>query len=382
MTTIDTTLDCARVLTPDGWRDQELAIAGGQIVDATEGRRIALPGHRILPGLIDLHGDGFERHIAPRRGLLRDLGDGFLSLDSELSACGITTAVLAQFWSWEGGMRGPEFARAVAEALDRVRPQLLTDMRLQLRLETHMMDDFDAVEAFVAKHRIQYVVFNDHLPHKKLAEGKRPPRLVGQALKSARNPEVHLALMQGLAARTDEVPPALDRLAARLAAQGVALGSHDDPDPDRRAAMRARGVRIAEFPESFDAVQAAYDAGDPVILGAPNVVRGGSHNGNLPAEQAVAGGTCDALVSDYHYPSLFTAATRLAEDRGDGLARSWPLVSDGPAQVMGWADRGTVRVGARADLVILDPDGRIGATITGGRIAHLRGATARAFLGL
>lgn len=381
MTAIEATFVGAQTLTPNGWSKESLAIQGGRIADRPCGQDIALPGYRILPGIVDLHGDGFERHLAPRRGLMRDLAEGLLSLDAELAASGITTAVLAQFWSWEGGMRGPAFARTLAEALDRTHPQLLTDMKLQLRLETHLIDDFDAVLAFVDEHHIGFVVFNDHLPHKALRAGKRPPRLVGQALKGGRSPEAHLALMQELAAQGDQVPGALDQLAAQLAARKVVMGSHDDPTPDHRMAMRARGVRIAEFPETMETVQAAHGAGDPVILGAPNVVRGGSHTGNLSALAAVSDGTCDALVSDYHYPSLFSAVSRLAPGRNDELAAAWSLVSEGPAQVMGWSDRGRLTPGARADLVILDPSGRIGATLCGGRIAHMRGATAHQILG-
>lgn len=375
---LDVTFVGAEVLTPEGWSDAPLAVSGGQIV-VPSGRRIALPGFRILPGIVDLHGDGFERHLAPRRGLVRDMTEGFLSLDAELAASGVTTAVLAQFWSWEGGMRDPEFARRVAAALRAARPRCLTDLRLQLRLEVHMIDTYDAAFDFVVAEGIDYVVFNDHLPHADLAAGKTPPRLTGQALKAGRNPQKHLALMQDLAARRGEMPLALDRLATRLRARGVTLGSHDDRTPEDRARWRALGATVAEFPETMAAVEAASAADDPVLLGAPNVVRGNSHNGNLTAEDAVRAGLCAALVSDYHYPSLLGAMRHLG-DRPEALAAAWPLVSSRPAQVLGWTDRGHLSLGQRADLVILDPDGRLGATICNGQVSLLRGATAAAIL--
>ena len=376
--TLDVTFVGADVLTPEGWSDAPLSVSGGQIVEAS-GRQVPLPGFRILPGIVDLHGDGFERHLAPRRGLVRDMTEGFLSLDAELAASGVTTAVLAQFWSWEGGMRDPAFARRVAEALAAARPKCLTDLRLQLRLEVHMIDTYDEAFDFVVEQGIDYVVLNDHLPHAELAAGKTPPRLTGQALKAGRNPQKHLAMMQDLAARRGEMPEALARLTSRLRGQGVTLGSHDDRDPEDRARLRALGVTVAEFPETMAAVEAAHEAGDPVLLGAPNVVRGNSHNGNLTAEDAVRAGLCDALVSDYHYPSLLGAMRRLGETP-ETLAAAWPLVSSRPAQVLGWTDRGGLTLGKRADLVILDPDGRLGATICGGQVSLLRGATASAVL--
>lgn len=271
-------------------------------------------------------------------------------------------------------MRGPDFARTVAAALQAVRPQLLTDMHLQLRLETHLIHEFDAVAAFVAEAGIGYLCFNDHLPHAALAAGKRPPRLAGQAVKSRRSPETHLALMHDLHARGALVSPALDALAARLQAAGVQLASHDDANPAVRAAMRTRGVAIAEFPETAATAAAAKASGDVVILGAPNVVRGGSHAGKMDARVAVADGLCDALVSDYHYPSLAQAAEVLAE--GGDVAAAWALVSTGPARVLGWDDRGALRPGARADMVILGPTGRIEATFCAGRVAFATGTVA------
>lgn len=361
----------AEVLLPDGFAPEALSLDSGRIV-AGGGREIDLTGFRILPGLIDLHGDGFERHMAPRRGAVETPALGLAALDAECGACGITTAVLAQFWSWEGGMRGPGFAAALAEAL--AAAETLTDMTLQLRVETHMLDTLEAMRDLVARFGIRYVVWNDHLPHSELAAGKRPPRLTGQALKAGRSPETHHALLQALHANGPQVIDALAPIAAEFAAQGIRMGSHDDHTPEDRAKFRAIGAKISEFPETPAAAEAAKAHGEPVIMGAPNVVRGGSHSGKVAAETLIEAGLVDALVSDYHYPSLARAALRLSDRYGWPAA--WGLVSDGPARVMGWTDRGRIAEGLRADLVILDKGGRVAGTIAGGRVSALSGELA------
>ncbi|MEQ9258397.1 MAG: alpha-D-ribose 1-methylphosphonate 5-triphosphate diphosphatase [Roseovarius sp.] len=373
----------AEVLTPEGLARVPLALAEGVIVPdgAAGAREVDLSGFLVLPGIVDAHGDGFEKHLAPRRGAMKDLGQGLVAAEAEIAANGITTAVLAQFYSWEGGMRGPEFAGRVFEALEEVRDRLDTGLVAQLRFETPMLADYGAMQEMVARFAIPYVVFNDHLPHEALAAGKRPPRLTGQALRIGKNPEVHLADMQALHAGMGAVPEALDGLCAALSAQGVRLGSHDDRSAETRAAWRARGVRIAEFPETLEAAEAARAGGDGVVMGAPNVVRGGSHNGNISAVDLVAMGLCDALASDYHYPSLRRAAFLLADAGLCELANAWRLVSEGPARLLGLEDRGRLAEGQRADLVVIDAGTRdICATLSGGRVTCLRGEAAARFL--
>ncbi|MEO0486979.1 MAG: alpha-D-ribose 1-methylphosphonate 5-triphosphate diphosphatase [Pseudomonadota bacterium] len=321
----------------------------------------------VRPGIVDLHGDGFERHLAPRRGALKDLTQGLVALDAELAANGITTAVLAQFWSWEGGMRGPDFARRLVAALATARPQLLTDMRVQLRVEISMIDDFDDIARFVGEAGITDVVFNDHLPHDALAKGRTPPRLQGQALKAGRAPKDHEALLRRLHDNAPAMPGAVAALAQRLRAAGVRLGSHDDATADSRARFRQLGATLAEFPETQEALNAAHAAGDTIVLGAPNVVRGGSHKKNLSAADAVRAGRCDVLVSDYHYPAPRQAALLLERDGID----AWPLISAAPARALGLTDRGTLDLGQRTDLCVLDSRGRVVGTMVAGRWSYL-----------
>lgn len=378
---LDLTLTGARVLRPGGLDGDAISLSGGVIADGPTGRQVNLSDCLILPGLIDVHGDGFERHMAPRRGALREAANGVVATAAELAVNGITTGVMAQFFSWEGGLRSPEFAASVFDAVGAVRHGLPIDLQLQLRLETHMMDDFPQVLDMVATHDISYVVLNDHLPHQRLAEGRKPPRLTGQALKSARSPERHLALMQGLHARTAEVPEAVAALCQKLTARGVRLGSHDDRTAQARADWRAKGVHVSEFPETFEAASAARLGGDAVVLGAPNVVRGASHAGNASATELVREGLCDALASDYHYPAMRQAVWRLVDQGILTFEDAWALVSSGPARVLGLTDRGALEQGQRADLLVLEADTRrVGAVISGGRVAYLTGRIAARFL--
>ncbi|MFD1341693.1 alpha-D-ribose 1-methylphosphonate 5-triphosphate diphosphatase [Litorisediminicola beolgyonensis] len=369
----------AELLLETGFEQGDLSIADGRIQgDGGDLKEVDLSGFRVLPGIVDLHGDGFERHVAPRRGALRDVGQGILATEAELASNGITTAWIAQFWSWEGGMRGPDFAERVFEAVAALQGSVPTDLHMQLRLETHLLDEFARAESIVALRGIDYVVFNDHLQHARLAEGRRPKQLTGQALKSGRSPEAHLALMQALHDRHDEVPSALDALGQRLVARGVRLGSHDDRTDEDRAAMRARGAHVAEFPETLDAARAARTAGDAVVMGAPNVMRAGSHKGNVSAHEIIREGLCDALASDYHYPAPRLAALSLVSEIG--WTSAWRLVSEGPARVMGFKDRGRIELGMRADLLVLDAEDRVAMTVAGGVVSYASGPVATRLL--
>ncbi len=371
----------AQVLHPEGLSGAPLCFADGVIIDGSAGRKVDLSGYLVLPGIVDLHGDGFERHLAQRRGAMKQMDEGLVAAEAELAANGITTAVLAQFVSWEGGMRGLDFADRVFKAIGSVNETLVTDLHPQLRFETHLLDLYEGLPDRLAAWGVQYVVFNDHLPHDRLAAGKLPRRLNGQALKAGRSPEKHHAFMRALHEQGDAVPAALDALCPQLAQMGIRMGSHDDATAETRAAWRARGAHVAEFPETLVAAEAAHGAGDAVLMGSPNVVRGGSHNGNLSAIDLISMGYCDALASDYHYPSPRRAALMLADAGVCDLAQAWGLISSGPAKVLGFEDRGTLTTGKRADIVVLDADTRrVAATFVAGRLSYMSGEIAERFL--
>ena len=123
----------AQVLRDGALRDADLTLAGGQIAEGP-GAEVDLSGFLVLPGIVDLHGDGFERHIAPRPTAPFDKPRALRSAAAELAANGVTTAWLAQSWSWEGGFRAGNFAEDLMAALDAARESLLPDVRLQIRL--------------------------------------------------------------------------------------------------------------------------------------------------------------------------------------------------------------------------------------------------------
>lgn len=367
----------ARCLVDKALHDHPLTIAEGRIVDGP-GREVDLSGYLVLPGIIDLHGDGFERHLSPRPTAPFDKAAGLRSLAAELAVNGITTAWLAQSWSWEGGHRSGASAVALLQALQTARPWLLPDVRVQIRLETHVIDEHPALLDAVRTFGVDFLVFNDHLPEAVELAAERPHRFASWAAQSSRTAEEMLAVVRKAQAQGPNVPAAITAIAAKLKALGVTMGSHDDATAEARAFYRGIDAPVAEFPTTFDAARAARQAGEPVLMGAPNVVRGGSQTGNIAAADLIADGLVDALMSDYYYPALPQSAFALANAGLCDLPRAWAMISTAPARIMGMADRGHLGLGASADLAIVHAEThQVEMTLAQGRIAHLSGELAR-----
>ncbi|MBC7138276.1 MAG: alpha-D-ribose 1-methylphosphonate 5-triphosphate diphosphatase [Defluviimonas sp.] len=370
----------AQTLRDGEMQRRSLAIAGGRI---TKGPlpEVDMSGFYLMPGIIDLHGDAFERHVAPRPSAPFDLVQGLASADREAAANGVTTAFFAQGWSWEGGHRGPDHAERVMLALDAYGPRALTDIRLQIRAETHLVEAGARLIAAVERHRIGYVVFNDHLGEALEMAARDPAGLALWARKLGTSAEAHRAAVEAAAARAREVPRHLCTLAEAFDRLGVLYGSHDDPDGETRERFSMIGARIAEFPTARKAAAAAKAMNDPVLMGAPNVVRGGSQSGNVAATDLIAAGLCDALVSDYHYPALVQAVWTLVDRGMMSLPKAWAMISARPAEILRMPDRGVLDFGRRADVTVLNAATRqVEATIAGGRLTYLAGEAGRRFM--
>ncbi len=141
---------------PVSIRDGRISEAGGSAID--------LSGTYVLPGIIDLHGDAFERQVAPRPSAVFPLDQALRATDCEAAVHGVTTAWMAQSWSWEGGLRGPDATARLLDALEIYRQTALIDLRVQLRIETHTIDTLDTLKDVIVAHGMDYAVFNDHLP--------------------------------------------------------------------------------------------------------------------------------------------------------------------------------------------------------------------------
>ena len=327
--------------------------------DGGNGRGFDARGLYVLPGIVDIHGDAFERQLMPRPGVGFPIDVALADSDRQAVVNGITTIFHGVTWSWEPGLRGSDNARALVSEIETLRPELGADTHCHLRLETFNLDAEAEVTDWLSDRRIGMLGFNDHLP-----SAEAPPRTRKVAEMAAR---------AGLA--VEAFNTLVERLAAAANAANVATLSHDDMSPEQRRWFRDLDCRLAEFPTTLETAADAIASGDDVVMGAPNVVRGGSHIGWIGAADMIARGNCTVLASDYYYPSLLLAAFRLAADNVAPLHAAWAYISENPARAAGLHDRGALSPGKRADIIMVDASDalrpRTVAAISKGRIVHL-----------
>jgi alpha-D-ribose 1-methylphosphonate 5-triphosphate diphosphatase len=372
-------IDNARILHADGAiQSGSLAIEdeliAGMDSECSSAQRFDAGGLLLLPGIVDIHGDAFERQIMPRPGVQVPLEIALFDTDRQMIANGITTAFHGVTCSWEPGLRGTEACRGFLSALEAIRPRLACDTRAHLRFETFNLDAVEEARLWIDDGRIGVLAFNDHMPeiHARRHDSIKSSRYLER---TGLQHGAFVDLVERIYGRGSEVDDAVAILAGAARARDVPLMSHDDPDGDTRRHYADLGCRIAEFPKSMDAAITARDLGHETVMGAPNIMRGGSHLGGICATALVKAGLCRILASDYYYPSQLVAAFRLANAGAADLAESWRLVSKNPALAAGLNDRGEISPGKRADLILVDDRSpghpHVVAVIAGGRIAQL-----------
>ncbi|MEM1272236.1 MAG: alpha-D-ribose 1-methylphosphonate 5-triphosphate diphosphatase [Pseudomonadota bacterium] len=393
-------IEGAQVLHPDGLDAATIVVDGDRILSREGGgaRRIDASGLILAPAFVDIHGDAFERQMMPRPGVHFDLGAAVLETDRLLAANGIATAYHALTLSWEPGLRSVDRGANFIEMLDRLAPRLTVDNRVQLRWETFAFEAAALIERSLCSTKTPALAFNDHTSitmrdtsirmqdrafehspdfrSRSLDDPTLKHSLRDRAARSGLGIEDFTDLLARMWARRGDVPNYIAAIAAKARAAGAPMLSHDDSQVETRNFYRSHGAHVAEFPMRECVAEAAREAGDALVFGAPNVVRGGSHLGSPNAADMIAQGLCDALASDYHYPTLLGAVARLHREGHAPLPTLWHVVSRGPAEAMGLRDRGEISEGMRADLILLDWPSReelpeIVMTMSGGRIAYL-----------
>jgi len=374
------TIRGGRVLLESGeLANTDIAIAGRSIAaigPLARGKAIDAAGMLVLPGIVDLHGDAFERQIMPRPGVHFPIELALRETDRQLIANGITTAFHGLTWSWEPGLRGRESAMIFFAAMRKMRSRLEADTRTHLRHEVYNLEAAETILALIAADEIGLLAFNDHLPslRRKRAQSQKLAQYAERAQLSI---DAYAALLDEVAGRGASIVATNARLAAAARERGIPLASHDDDSPEVRRAYHALGCGLCEFPLNRPTLEAAHALGDAIVMGAPNVVRGGSHTGGLCVADLVREGLVDVLTSDYYYPSLVHAAFQLVAENFCDFATAWRLVSTTPARRVGLADRGAIAADQRADLLLVDDrdptQPHVVATIVAGRIARATG---------
>ncbi len=348
----------ARLVLPDEVIAGSLALAGGRIVAIDAGAAVPpgaldLGGDLLAPGLVELHTDNLERHLQPRPGVHWPAPAAIVAHDAEFAGCGVTTVFDAlRVGSLLSGFRYRKYARPVASAIIALHRAGALRIRHRLHLRAEICSETleEELDEFGADDRVGIVSLMDHTPgQRQFADvGTLRAYIMGKHGMTEAEFAGHVAELTAIHARYGARHEAAAVAAA--ARFGAVLASHDDATAAQVAVSAGHGARIAEFPTTAEAAAACRASGVAVMAGAPNLLRGGSHSGNVAAGCLADAGLLDILSSDYAPASLLLAAIRLGE-RGGDLAAGLASVTAAPAAAAGLTDRGRLAPGLKADLV-------------------------------
>lgn len=361
----ETILTNALLVLPAAVIPGTVVLRGAAIAEVQPGRsHLAaaqdLGGDHLIPGIVDVHTDNLERQVQPRVNARWPSRSAMLAHDAQCASAGVTTvldALCLGDLGFDPG-RGQTFREGVADLDALAETGLLkAEHFLHLRCELPAPDMRPALEPVADHPRVRMVSLMDHSPGIGQYRDLERYRLLRKRQKAMSDAEVETRIQELLDQRARLREPQRRWLLDRIAHRDLPLASHDDDDAAEVSRNAADGIRISEFPVVMEAARAARRLGVEVIAGAPNIVRGGSHSGNLAAADLVREGACDALASDYVPAALVEAAWRCVAETGIGLPEAVAMITDRPARMARLADRGRIEAGLRADLVQLRPHG-------------------------
>ncbi|MEO1536204.1 MAG: alpha-D-ribose 1-methylphosphonate 5-triphosphate diphosphatase [Pseudomonadota bacterium] len=330
-------------------------------------------GLLLMPGLIDMHGDMIEHALEPRVGVDVPLELAWRNLDRLLKVAGVTTAYASVSFHprvADGQMRRYEQSKAAIQALQTLRPHLAVDHKVHARFELGFPRAYDIVSELVSAGMVELVSLMDHTKDQGLA---RDIERLTRSGEDAGKPHTE----------TTDVLETMEKLVSACREAGVCLASHDDDTAEKVQMMNRFGVAICEFPETLEAAQAGRDTAQWTVMGAPNVLRGKSHSGNLSGRDAHAAGLLDMLAADYLPSAILPSVLILAKTDPDELPGALRKASLTPAQALGLEDRGEIALGKRADLILASDSGvgAVYATFVEGRLVYQDGSPGAKALG-
>lgn len=357
----ETVLGNARLVLADrvieqGW----VAMANGRIADFGEGAAPAgsedARGDLVMPGLIELHTDHLEAHYVPRPKVFWDATAAVVSYDSQLATCGITTVLDSlRVWREDGAEDVDGRAGVLAAAISSAREAdlLRADHFLHLRCEIPMPDVVEEAKELIDRPDVRLMSLMDHTPGQRQFRDEVKLRDYyrgkGGGMTDA---ELDVLFARRFAYQKAYAATNMRAIVALAHEYEIPLASHDDTTDENVIDAINDRVGVAEFPTTMEAARGLHQAGIDILMGAPNVVRGGSHSGNIAATDLARGGCLDVLSSDYVPGALIQAAFMLPRMvEGVGLPQAIGMVTATPARAAHLADRGEITSGKRADLV-------------------------------
>ncbi|NWK89994.1 alpha-D-ribose 1-methylphosphonate 5-triphosphate diphosphatase [Raoultella terrigena] len=314
-------------------------------------------GGWLLPGLIELHTDNLDKFFTPRPKVDWPAHSAMSSHDALMVASGITTVLDAVAIGdvRDGGDRLENLEKMI-NAIEETQKRGVNraEHRLHLRCELPHHTTLPLFEKLVGREPVSMVSLMDHSPGQRQYADRSKYRDYYQGKYHLTNEEMDRFEEEQMALAATWSQPNRETIAAICRERKIALASHDDATREHVVESHQLGSVIAEFPTTLAAAEASRQHGMNVLMGAPNIVRGGSHSGNVAAHRLAADNLLDILSSDYYPASLLDAAFRIADDGGNRftLPQAIRLVSKNPAQALGLGDRGAIAEGKRADLVL------------------------------
>ncbi|RYE62608.1 MAG: alpha-D-ribose 1-methylphosphonate 5-triphosphate diphosphatase [Oxalobacteraceae bacterium] len=356
--TVETVFTNARIVLEDSIVTGSIQIRDGKIADISEGSAQTgedFEGDYLIPGLVELHTDHLEQHYSPRPGVRWNATAAIQAHDAQIASSGITTVFdcLRMGSDEDGGFEQGEM-RAMADAIQAAERQgrLRSEHLIHLRCEVSADNVLDHFADFANDPFVRLVSLMDHAPGQRQFQTMDQYIFYYQKKRGLSDEAFKIFIDKRVEESERNSTPHRIAIAKVCADNGITVASHDDATLAHVDEAIGNGVKLAEFPTSLDAAKASHQAGMSVLMGAPNIVRGKSHSGNIAARDLAEKDVLDVLSSDYVPLSLLYAPFILADDVDSiSLPKAIAMVSATPARTVGLDDRGRIAIGLRADLV-------------------------------